>query len=83
MSHKISVFALLLSFVAVGASPVCAESERWSAEQATDWYNKQPWLVGCNFLPSTAINQLEMWQADTFDPETIDRELALGRIRSA
>ena len=33
------------------------------------------WLVGCNFTPSTAGNQLEMWQADTFDPETIDREL--------
>jgi len=33
------------------------------------------WLVGCNFTPSTAINQLEMWQADTFDPVTIEREL--------
>jgi hypothetical protein len=31
--------------------------------------------VGCNFLPSNAINQLEMWQAETFDPATIDREL--------
>ena len=36
---------------------------------------KQPWLVGCNFSPSTAINQLEMWQADSWDPATIDREL--------
>jgi len=49
--------------------------DRWTAEQANAWYAKQPWLVGCNFSPSTAINQLEMWQADTFDPETIDREL--------
>jgi hypothetical protein len=32
-------------------------------------------LVGCNFIPSTAINQLEMWQAETFDPETIETEL--------
>ena len=48
---------------------------RWSKEQANDWYAKQPWLVGCNFIPSTAINQLEMWQDETFDPETIDREL--------
>jgi len=47
----------------------------WSQEQAWDWYNDQPWLVGCNYLPSTAVNQLEMWQAETFDPETIDREL--------
>ncbi len=47
----------------------------WSQEKAWDWYNDQPWLVGCNYLPSTACNQLEMWQSDTFDPETIDREL--------
>ncbi len=34
-----------------------------------------PWLRGANFIPSTAINQLEFWQEETFDPETIDREL--------
>ncbi len=48
---------------------------RWSKEKANAWYAQQPWLVGCNFIPSSAINQLEMWQADTFDPKTIDREL--------
>lgn len=47
----------------------------WPAEKAHQWYAAQPWLVGANFAPSTAINQLEMWQADTFDPATIDREL--------
>jgi hypothetical protein len=50
-------------------------NERWSKEQAADWQKERPWLVGCNFIPSTAINQLEMWQADTFDTKTIDREL--------
>ena len=50
-------------------------SELWTVEQANDWYQEQDWLVGCNFSPSTAINQLEMWQEDTFDPETNDREL--------
>jgi hypothetical protein len=50
--------------------------ERWTVEQANGWYDKQPWLVGCNFTPSTAINQLEFWQADTFDATTIERELA-------
>lgn len=49
--------------------------QRWSAEKANAWYDHQPWLIGCNFIPSTAINQLEMWQAATFDPETIRREL--------
>ncbi|MDB6022481.1 MAG: beta,4-xylanase [Pedosphaera sp.] len=48
---------------------------QWSQERANDWYRSQPWPVGCNFSPSTAINQLEMWQAETFDAVTIDREL--------
>lgn len=47
----------------------------WSAECACDWYDRLPWLVGCNFTPSYAINQLEFWQADTFDAVTIEREL--------
>jgi len=49
--------------------------ERWTEAQANAWYAQQPWPVGADFLPSTAINQLEMWQADSFDPTTIDREL--------
>lgn len=47
----------------------------WSIEKANEWYRQHPWITGANFLPSTAINQLEMWQAETFDPVTIDREL--------
>jgi hypothetical protein len=47
----------------------------WSIDKARDWGEKIPWLRGANFTPSTAINQLEMWQEETFDPETIDREL--------
>jgi hypothetical protein len=49
--------------------------DRWSPEQAKAWHDKTPWLVGSNFIPSTAINELEMWQADSFDLPTIDREL--------
>jgi len=47
----------------------------WSIEKANQWYQKQAWMTGADFIPSTAINQLEMWQADTFDPATIDKEL--------
>jgi len=47
----------------------------WSVQKANVWYNQHKWICGSNFLPSTAINQLEMWQAETFDPTTIDREL--------
>jgi hypothetical protein len=50
-------------------------SARWTEKQANDWYQTKPWLVGANFVPSTAINQLEMWQAETFDTATISREL--------
>jgi galactose mutarotase-like enzyme len=47
----------------------------WSKQKANAWYSKQPWLVGCNFQPSTAINQIEMWAAETYDEKTIDTEL--------
>ncbi len=55
--------------------PVVTGRDKWTAEKANEWYDAQPWLVGCNFLPSTAGNQLEMWQAETFDTATINREL--------
>lgn len=55
-----------------------SSSAPWPKEKAWDWYHRQSWPVGCNFAPSTAINQLEMWQAESFDPETIDRELGFA-----
>lgn len=51
---------------------------RWSAERANEWYSRQPWLVGANFVPSSACNQMEMWQAETFDPAGIERDLGLA-----
>jgi hypothetical protein len=47
----------------------------WSPAKANSWYAQHKWMSGADFIPSTAINQLEMWQADTFDPATIDKEL--------
>lgn len=47
----------------------------WSVQKSKAWYNEKGWLLGCNYAPSTAVNQLEMWEADTFDPNTIEREL--------
>jgi hypothetical protein len=60
--------------LAVMALPAEAR-EQWSKAQANRWGNTQPWALGSNYTPATAINQLEMWQASTFDPATIDREL--------
>lgn len=57
------------------AAAVAGAADRWSADRANAWYREQPWLVGANFIPSNAINQLEMFQAETFDAATIDREL--------
>jgi hypothetical protein len=64
-------FLLLFSFLVTYAQ----STNVWSAKKANAWYAKHKWISGSNFSPSTAINQLEMWQADTFDPATIDREL--------
>ena len=52
--------------------------EIWPVEKANEWYAKWDWLRGSDFIPSTAINQLEMWQAATFDPATIDKELGFA-----
>ena len=62
---------VLLTSIATGLHA----QDRWTEEQANAWYARQPWPVGANFLPSTAINELEMWQAEPFDTATIDREL--------
>jgi hypothetical protein len=51
-----------------------ADAQRWSEARANAWYAQQPWLVGSNYVPVNAINQLEMFQADTFDPKQIDKE---------
>lgn len=55
-----------------------ADSVRWTTEAALRWHDEQPWLVGCNFTPAYAINQIEMWQEESFDPAAIDRELGLA-----
>jgi hypothetical protein len=73
MSRIASFSFALCAHLALLASPSAA-AERWSAARAHAWYDKQPWLVGSNYNPGSAINQLEMWQADTFDPAGIDRE---------
>lgn len=54
-------------------------SRRWSRRRAGEWYARQPWLVGANYVPAYAINQIEMWQAECFDPAAIERELSWAR----
>jgi len=72
MLKKITMVFAVLCLLGAGSQ---AQTNRWSEKQAADWYAKQPWLVGSNYIPANAINELEMWQADTFDPKRIDLEL--------
>jgi hypothetical protein len=75
---KTRPFGLMLICVCslIALAPMPAPVARWSEAKANAWYAKQPWLVGSNYIPATAINELEMWQAETFDPKTIEKELA-------
>lgn len=59
----------------LGAHGARAQTTRWTEQEANDWYAREPWLVGSNYIPRSAINQLEMWQEATFDPAQIDQEL--------
>ena len=68
--------SLLVALLAVSAN--AQDSSRWSVERANAWYAQQPWLVGANYVPSDAINQLEMFQAATWNPQLNDKELGMA-----
>ena len=81
--NVLSIVALLFASMSCGApkkdKSKTAETKetatQWSVEKAQEWGEKQTWIVGANFSPSDASNQLDMWQADTWNPELIDKEL--------
>jgi hypothetical protein len=75
LSIAFILFVFAASLLAQRTSPAKIISPQWTVTKATEWYSRQAWIVGANYIPSTAVNQLEMWQASTFDPQTIDREL--------
>ena len=66
---------MLVCFLLACLNSLSAETSRWTEEKARTWYEQQPWLVGSNYIPEDAINQLEMWQAESFNPSQIDKEL--------
>ena len=73
---KILITLVLLVPMLADAAP---RKGRWSEEKANEWYYSQDWAVGCDYVVSNAINQIEMWQESTFSPELIDRELAAAQ----
>lgn len=77
MKHHLVVLMLLASSLGMLASSNAADEQslRWTKERAWEWYKAVSPIRGVNYVPSTAVNMLEWWQADTFDPKTIDQEL--------
>lgn len=75
------LLSILLLFVTVAGNSQSVNNQaktysaRWSTEKANAWYNEHKWITGANYIPANAINQLEMWQASTFSPALIDKEL--------
>ena len=78
MKRNLYLAALcLLGFGCVSNQQTTVEQapQMWSENMANEWYDSHRWIVGCNYTTSSAVNQLEMWQSDTFDPKLIDKEL--------
>lgn len=75
MKKSLLTLAWALGMLVATPSLYAAEAARWTPAQANAWYAKQKWPVGGNYIPADAINQFEMWQADTFDAARIDKEL--------
>jgi len=71
-------FTTLTCLLAIECHLSSIEEKPWSIQKITQWYQSEPWSIGCNFIPSTAINQMEMWQPESFDRQTIDNELGLA-----
>jgi hypothetical protein len=72
---KFVFMAIVLVTLGLRSTVVRAQTARWPEQKANAWYAQQPWLVGSNYVPKSAIDQLEMWQDATFDPEEIEKEL--------
>ena len=75
---RIAILSLLAAMLLVPSTNAVARGGQWSKEKAAEWYASQKWPVGCNYVPSYAINQYEIWQPETFNPEIIDNELSLA-----
>lgn len=75
--RKTLVFIAASAMLAVSCTP--KPGTRWSVEKAQAWYAEHDWLVGCDYIPASAINQIEMWSADTYDRDRIVTELAAAQ----
>jgi hypothetical protein len=77
MDWRLAILGTLCAVA--GLACTAGEAQRWTPEQAWEWYRKQPWIVGVNYVPKSACNTTEFWSAETFDEKTIDRELGWAK----
>ena len=61
---------MIVKMAAVGALALTAANDAWAArkgpwpkEKAWAWYNAQPWIRGCNYMPASCANRVDQWQA--------------------
>ena len=80
MAKRKFLSVVSIAVAAVVSFTACQQEKegQWSKEKAWEWFNQHEWPVGCNYVPSYAINQYEFWQPETFNPQVIDREMALA-----
>jgi len=74
------IIFLTVAFLACNRNSYSSKHEQllnsvWSQDEANDWYRNKGWMAGCNYTPSYAVNQLELWQHESFDTSVISREL--------
>ncbi|HET6805937.1 MAG TPA: cellulase family glycosylhydrolase [Frateuria sp.] len=75
MKHPLLALAFGAAALIAARAPAADAPARWTPSKAHAWYEHQPWPLGSNYVPANAINELEMWQAASFDPARIDKEL--------
>ena len=53
-------------------------NKKWTVEKAQEWYERQPWPCGFNYIPAKAVSYTEMFMDYAFDPTVIDKELRMA-----
>ena len=76
---KTTISFVLFVVLSIWNLPAFAKSSQWNELKSREWANNQPWIVGANFIPASAVNTLEMWQKSTFNPAEIEKEFSLAK----
>ena len=54
--------SFVLAAALAATSLFAARNAPWPKEKAWEWYNAQPWMRGCNYMPASAANRVDQWQ---------------------